>query len=387
MQTISPAAKWHLNRAKKMLKRHSHLLKNYQNKRSFTYFLMIPLLFVVQTGIAVSCQNLGFFTVLLLSATIGSYIAWGCHHLLHELTHKTVLYSQYRFMQHILMKLCTLTYPDLSLFSYYRWHHMPHHSKLAGNSTQEVLLAQRVDADVLAVGEYYAVKRNKNALPTAKNNHKFKASPYKLMIGLTALTEFFINWGVFLRHMALIFHTWLKPSAYPGRDVEQLLKARISIFIHFIFIACFLGGLFVLTNAHSLLYLLMSFLFIKGFLFHPYILFWLTEHKTTQHQNFCQPTTSIYHWITDIIFWNLNYHVEHHDFPSVSGKYLKKIHRTCAKDYNELFSFSSLMDAYGQFFKTNEAWVYGCQSLKSMPEQVPFEKRDGKTISNVAITS
>lgn len=117
-------------------------------------------------------------------------------------------------------------------------------------------------------------------------------------------------------------------------------------------------SLYCIAGVNSICYLLFSFLFIKGFLFHPYVLFWLTEHKTTRHRTFTQPTTSMYHWLSNIVFWGMNHHVEHHDFPGIPSLRLIGLRKQYAEHYQPLFAFGSILDAYRAFLAAPKLWPY-----------------------------
>ncbi len=373
MGKISEASQWHVNRARQMRKRQPELFAQFQRKQSRSYTFLIVLLFSLQLVLAYSCQFLSWVAVVALSATVGAFFAWGLHSLTHELTHNTVYLSKNKAIRQLLYKLCTLTYPDLSLFVYYRWQHMPHHSRLGGNPWTEAYLGDNTDVDVMAVSHFYKVKHTPGSQPSVKFPGLFKRGLRKLSIGLFALPEYVFNTLGFLRHIVLIPHTIRKPEEYTHRNRERLLQARISLLFHLCLVVGFFSFLTRVAGFHAFLYLLLSFLFIKGFLFHPYILFWITEHKTTEHEDYCQPTTSVYHWFTGILFWHLNYHVEHHDFPSIPGKHLPVIHQACREEYDSLFHFASIPDAYRQFFDADEAWNYGCQLPDTTEPEAPQE--------------
>lgn len=361
MQNTSEAARWHIYRAKSMKELHSQTIRALEQKGNHRSFAWIIILIVTQIFLAVYAGSLSWILIWPLSATIGAYIAWGLHCALHEISHGTEYISGVPWKRAILLKLSAITYPDVSLYAYYRWQHMAHHGQLAGNSVDEAKLAERIDADVLAIRNFYAVKMTKEGTSTAWSKGVFQKKLYKYLLGFIPMGEFFLNTLVFVQHALTWRNPAIWPEKYADRNISRLLRARKSI-VQQIFGVCLVQGIVIcLGGFGAFLYLWLSFLFIKGLMFHPYILFWLTEHKTTQHETYCQPTTSIYHWSTSWLFWNMNHHVEHHDFPRIAGRNLNVLSQACPHQYTSLFRFTSLGDAYRSLFRSEEVWVYGCQ--------------------------
>ena len=87
-----------------------------------------------------------------------------------------------------------------------------------------------------------------------------------------------------------------------------------------------LVGLLALAGGtwwHGFLYLVLSELFLHGFAHHPYFGYFVGVHNSraargrTGGAAGCQPTMSTYSVFASLACLNLNYHVEHHDFPAV----------------------------------------------------------------------
>ena len=92
------------------------------------------------------------------------------------------------------------------------------------------------------------------------------------------------------------------------------------------------------TALKGLAYLLLSELFLHGFCLHPFFGYFIGVHRSfgggftaprhrddTETEDLLaapvdgdiQPTMSTYSFLTSLSCFNLNYHVEHHDFPRV----------------------------------------------------------------------
>ena len=376
MQYMSEAAKWHLYRARRMEKQGSQVIRNLRCEGRRRSFYWVFTILAVQLSIAFYIEQLSWGYILLFSGTIGSYLAWGLHCALHEISHGSAYTTGVPWRRATLLRLSAMTYPDVSLYAYYRWQHMSHHSQLAGNSVDEAKLAERIDADVLAVQNFYAVKIADDVRSTTWVEAAFRGRYYRPLLGMIPLWEFCINTLAFIRHAVTWPNPILWPKSYKGRNINRLFRARRSIAGQLLLVFLFQASILTLSGFGAFSYLLLSFLFIKGLLFHPYILFWLTEHKTTQHQNFCQPTTSIYHWTADWLFWGMNHHVEHHDFPQVAARHLKILNKVFSEQYGTLFKFTSLVEVYKIIFYADKPWIYGCQCASN---KIPLT-RDPNTV-------
>jgi hypothetical protein len=90
-------------------------------------------------------------------------------------------------------------------------------------------------------------------------------------------------------------------------------------------------------------YMMLSELFLFGFLFHPYAAYFLSVHRSSYAPSSsrvgptngwpCQPTRSVRSKWFSIATFNLNYHVEHHDFPQVPWKYLPLVAKSAPEFY------------------------------------------------------
>ena len=119
----------------------------------------------------------------------------------------------------------------------------------------------------------------------------------------------------------------------------------------------------------TLLYLVLSELFLNGFLLHPFGAYFLGVHKTApgvvgvegEVGRHCQPTQSCYaSKLFQLVTFNLTMHVEHHDFPNLPWTSLPKLFALAPEFYRSLESLPSPITTLFEYYCTDEQWSYGC---------------------------
>jgi len=122
--------------------------------------------------------------------------------------------------------------------------------------------------------------------------------------------------------------------------------------------------------AAAWLYLLLSEMFMHGFCWHWYLGYFLSVHHserpepddsagTVRLQEQCQPTGSSYGLVTSILSGNLNFHVEHHDFPTAPWTNLPLIRQHAPEFYAALVS-SDYLSAACSYFGKGRNTGYAC---------------------------
>eukprot|EP00854_Cymbomonas_tetramitiformis_P025139 gene25139-30675_t len=121
---------------------------------------------------------------------------------------------------------------------------------------------------------------------------------------------------------------------------------------------------------------LLSLSFLHGWLFcfltkaydelavHPFAAYFLITHMSVFGEDSCQPTMSTYgSSLISAVYFNVNYHVEHHDFPRVPWVHLPKITAIADKWYSDLKS-ETFLSAYLRLLRpgSGDTWVYGCHA-------------------------
>jgi sphingolipid delta-4 desaturase len=96
------------------------------------------------------------------------------------------------------------------------------------------------------------------------------------------------------------------------------------------------AAVWVWLGPKALVYLALSLFFSIGL--HPLGARWIQRHSLTHDDE--QETSSYYGPLNRLAF-NVGYHNEHHDFPSVPWNHLPKIHAAAPEVYGELAAHQS----------------------------------------------
>ena len=137
-------------------------------------------------------------------------------------------------------------------------------------------------------------------------------------------------------------------------------------------------------------YLALSELHLHGFMFHPYMGFFLGVHRSEGTTAFaragggdgaagaagaaspdggvgtppvgggCQPTMSTYSPLTSLSCMNLNYHVEHHDFPTVPWSALPAVRAAAPEFYDSLAWSPGFTTTVARWLRHGHTWSYAC---------------------------
>lgn len=115
----------------------------------------------------------------------------------------------------------------------------------------------------------------------------------------------------------------------------------------------FIAAISYFWGFKAIAFLLMSFFFSVGL--HPLGARWIQEHYLTKSQD--QETYSYYGPLNAVAF-NVGYHNEHHDFPSVPWNRLPKIRQGAPNFYNTLFFHTSWTLLFFRFLFDKEISLY-----------------------------
>lgn len=115
----------------------------------------------------------------------------------------------------------------------------------------------------------------------------------------------------------------------------------------------FVSAIIYFCDAKSFVYLFISFFFSVGL--HPLGARWIQEHYLTHNEE--QETYSYYGSFNKVAF-NVGFHNEHHDFPSVPWNKLPQIKRTAPGFYNNLISHNSWTKLFLRFIFDKEISLF-----------------------------
>lgn len=144
----------------------------------------------------------------------------------------------------------------------------------------------------------------------------------------------------------------------------QWLRAAVSFAVHSYL---WMGVLLLIAlhaGSHAVLYVVLSELFLHGFLLHPWAGYFLGVHWSdatgSSAAGACQPTMSTYNALAALLSLNLTYHVEHHDFPSVPWSRLPAVRALAPEYYDTLTSSPGLCTTIARWLRHGERVTYAC---------------------------
>ena len=122
--------------------------------------------------------------------------------------------------------------------------------------------------------------------------------------------------------------------------------------INFIFQLAGMTGLYFVAGWPGILYIAISTILATGL--HPISGHFVAEHFIYKEG---QETYSYYGWWNKLIF-NVGYHNEHHDFPTIPGSKLPKLKKIAGKHYNNLYSHESYSKIIWRFLFDNKITLF-----------------------------
>ncbi|GAA4088896.1 fatty acid desaturase [Mucilaginibacter panaciglaebae] len=115
----------------------------------------------------------------------------------------------------------------------------------------------------------------------------------------------------------------------------------------------FTAAIYYFLGWHALAYLLLSFSFSVGL--HPLGARWVQEHYLTHSVE--QETYSYYGGL-NLVAFNVGFHNEHHDFPSIPWNKLPEIRKTAPQYYDTLFYHKSWTKLFFRFLFDKEISLF-----------------------------
>lgn len=125
------------------------------------------------------------------------------------------------------------------------------------------------------------------------------------------------------------------------------------VLMNFALQAIFIAAIWYFFDFKALLFLLFSFFFSIGL--HPLGARWIQEHYLTHDE---EQETFSYYGVLNTVAFNVGYHNEHHDFPSVPWNKLPQIKATAGGFYNNLVYHKSWTKLFFRFLFDKEISLY-----------------------------
>lgn len=115
----------------------------------------------------------------------------------------------------------------------------------------------------------------------------------------------------------------------------------------------FVAAIWYFFGPKAIAYLLLSFFFSVGL--HPLGARWIQEHYLTHDE---QQETFSYYGVLNTVAFNVGYHNEHHDFPSIPWNKLPQIKKSAPGYYDSLKSHNSWTRLFFRFLFDREISLY-----------------------------
>ena len=297
----STAAEPHRLRTKEMLKLHPEM-RNLIGKNPYTFFAILGVV-GLQLALCYFVSAQSWWIVLGAAYLIGAFCDHALFVLIHECAHRLVFKNPAANRVAGIIANIPLIFPSSVSFEKY---HIKHHSFQG---------VYELDGDL---PNYWEAKLINN-----------------IFIGK-------IIWLLLYPFFQLFRIARLKEIK--PFDHWVLLNWVVQI-ISFTAVAYFLG-------AHSLVFLISSFFFSVGL--HPLGARWIQEHYLTKGE---QETYSYYGILNKVAF-NVGFHNEHHDFPSVPWNKLPLIRKEAPAFYDTLSYHTSWTKLFFRFLFDKELSLY-----------------------------
>jgi sphingolipid 4-desaturase/C4-monooxygenase len=292
----------HRMRTKDILKKHPQI-RNLIGKNKFT-FLAILFLVAAQTTLALSLSNASWLLIFLAAYLVGAFIDHALFVMIHECAHRLV------FKKHAANKLAGIlanvpqVFPSSVAFERY---HIKHHS-FQGVHELDADLPNRWEAKL--INNYFTGK---------------------------------VIWLLFYPFFQAFRITRLKEiKPFDGWIALNWLT-------QIVFVAC----IWYFFGAKAIAFLTLSFFFSVGL--HPLGARWIQEHYLITES--LQETYSYYGVLNKVAF-NVGYHNEHHDFPSVPWNRLPQIKKEAPDFYETLIYHTSWARLFLRFLFDKEISLY-----------------------------
>lgn len=379
--------------------------------------LMLPLPWTLLLGLAVCSvhawlslvvQHLPWWATVLLAYSIGAVCKMYQFMVAHEICHGNVMeLLRDPVPRSLAMHVCTLPSVGSSIHQYYEYMHLGHHRNMGTPDWyQDKLSLVGIIVDKELDGDSFTVNTMKLLLLRQKGVPQVFQKWRALIVALDPaihLAHFltFIGWDLFAlapaafgwacwRTLIILYEKapevleskWFgdfakevgrlgvenKEWILGGRDLVVHPWLWLTVLVLLMRTAPHLSAAF-----HTLMYLILSELFMHGFFWHPYIAYFLGVHRTTKISlsplgeedddddgttSDRQPTRSAYSWVVALATGNLNYHCEHHDFPNVPWWRLPKVRAAAPEWYENLDTWQGLGMPFMEYLREGHTWRY-----------------------------
>ena len=356
-----PDAVWHRDRAKQMIRNHPEIKKLFGNTPSTALWCIG--FFAMQVALCLAVSRGPWWLMILVAYFIGSWINVNLFQLAHECNHNLV-FKKTAWNR----RLFTLTTLPMFLSAHHSWwieHHV-HHNDLGAKKD---FITRRRTAFLLT-------RQSRYLWATDGPFYRLFCvlfSPVFMPYALVMLVMQFLRSSLGL--IVYFFGSLLRGRVDPGPRALSILADEHLIsgyekyglkrwaVVYPTLSLLLVGTLFWIGGWMSVIYLLLSQLFMTGFL-HPHNFgIILSNSHFHGHQTY-QPSSSLYGW-SNRIYFNFGLHTEHHDIMGIPWSRLGKLRQIAPEFYDNLVKTKSYRSLAYRF-------MFG--DAKSLEEQ--FDNED-----------
>lgn len=305
----------HRARTKEILKKHPQI-RNLIGKNPMSFVAILSLV-TAQIAISMLLANQSWWLIFGVAYLVGAFIDHSLFVLIHECTHKLVFKSPVANKLAGIFANLPLVFASAMSFEIY---HIKHHSFQG---------VEDLDGDLPTQGE-------------AK-----------------LINKYFIGKAIWL----LLYPFW---QLFRLARLKEIKAFTPWVWLNWLVQIIAMTAIVYFFGWKTFVYLLISFFFSVGL--HPLGARWIQEHFITFGNE--QETYSYYGNFNSIAF-NVGYHNEHHDFPSVPWNKLPLIKKTANEYYSNLHSHNSWISLWVRFLFDQEITLFSRIKRKNR-NSVPF---------------
>lgn len=293
----------HRIRAKKILEKHPDIRKLI-GKNPNT-FIVIVVLVVLQVFLTCLVADQSWWIIFGAAYLVGAFIDHALFVMIHECTHRLIFKSLIANRLAGILANVPQILPSAVSFERY---HIKHHSGLG---------MHELDGD----------------LP-----NKWEAK---------LINNYFVG-----KALWLLFYPFFQLVRIPRLKEVEPFDAWVALnwAVQIIFVV----AVSLLLGPKAIAFLLMSFFFSVGL--HPLGARWIQEHYLTHGEQ--EQETYSYYGISNMVAFNIGYHNEHHDFPSIPWNRLPQVKKGAPSFYDTLFYHTSLTKLFFRFLFDKEISLY-----------------------------
>jgi sphingolipid delta-4 desaturase len=304
----------HRNRTKQILRRHPEIRKLI-GPSAVTFWCIVGLV-ALQFGVAWFVADRSIWLVLVLAYTVGAFASHGLFVMIHECAHRLVFRRRLANVLTGLAANLPLFVPGSFSFQKY---HLKHHAYQG---------VYDLDADIPSLWE-------------------------ARLIGRSALRK--ALWLMFYPLFQAVRSFRVKEVPPLDRWTLTNLVVQISVNL----------AVYLMWGPKSLAYLVLAFFFSIGL--HPLGARWIQRHYLVEGG---EQETFSYYGRLNLLTFNVGYHNEHHDFPSIAWHRLPMIRAAAPEFYVELASHMSWTRLLFRFLFDPEISLYSRMTRAHASERV-----------------